>query len=186
MEEVYNLEDALVVASFLMSFIRHADSVKIANLAQIVNVIAPILTEGDTMVLQTSYHAFRMISQRKTGVALKASQRGPSVETSTYGDVPVIDSAVILDRDRSRLHLFAMNRDIDQASEIRLQMPGYSPVLESAEILHGELSATNTFSDPTRIRAEPFDGWAGNTVELPPHSFVVSTFALDGSSVNEE
>ena len=57
-EEEYNLEDALVVAGFLNSFIRHADIVKIANLAQIVNVIAPILTRGDQMLLQSIYYPF--------------------------------------------------------------------------------------------------------------------------------
>ena len=65
--EVYNLEDALVVAGFLMSFIRHADSVKIANLAQLVNVIAPILTRGDECLQQSIYHAFRLFSTRKGG-----------------------------------------------------------------------------------------------------------------------
>ena len=74
-EEIYNLEDALVVASFLMSFIRHADSVKIANIAQIVNVIAPILTRGNEMLLQPIYYAFQMVSQRKTGTALRIVQK---------------------------------------------------------------------------------------------------------------
>ena len=55
-EEVYNLEDALVVAGFLNSFLRHADVVKIANLAQIVNVIAPLLTDGDRLLVQSIFH----------------------------------------------------------------------------------------------------------------------------------
>jgi len=58
-EEVYNLEDALVVAGFLNSFIRHADVLKIANIAQIVNVIAPILTDGDKMLLQSTFFVLR-------------------------------------------------------------------------------------------------------------------------------
>jgi alpha-N-arabinofuranosidase len=70
-EEPYNLEDALVVAGFLKSFIRHADSVKIANIAQIVNVIAPILTRGDEMLLQTAFSPFAMYSARRDGVAVQ-------------------------------------------------------------------------------------------------------------------
>ena len=61
-EEVYNLEDALVVAGFLHSFVRHADMVKIANLAQIVNVIAPILTSDDALLVQSIFYPFAMFS----------------------------------------------------------------------------------------------------------------------------
>ena len=63
-EEVYNLEDALVVAGFLNSFIRHADSVKIANIAQLVNVIAPLLTKGDKLLAQSIFYPFEMFSNR--------------------------------------------------------------------------------------------------------------------------
>jgi alpha-N-arabinofuranosidase len=59
-EEVYDLQDALVVAEFLNSFLRHADSVKIANLAQIVNVIAPLQTQGDRLLVQSTFHPFAM------------------------------------------------------------------------------------------------------------------------------
>jgi alpha-N-arabinofuranosidase len=75
MEEVYNLEDALVVAGFLNSFIRHADAVKIANLAQIVNVIAPILTRGDDLLIQPTYYPFKMFSDRREGMACRCGPR---------------------------------------------------------------------------------------------------------------
>ena len=66
-EAVYNLEDALVVANFLNSFIRHADVVKIVNLAQMVNVTAPILTHGDEMLIQSIFYPFAMFSKRRSG-----------------------------------------------------------------------------------------------------------------------
>ena len=69
-EEVYNLEDALVVAGFLQSFVRHADVLKIANLAQIVNVIAPILTRKDGLLVQSIYWPFAMMSSRREGTSL--------------------------------------------------------------------------------------------------------------------
>ena len=77
-EEVYNLEDALVVAGFLNSFIRHADSVKIANLAQMVNVIAPILTRGDELLKQSIFYAFEMYSKRRGGTSLRPAVDGPA------------------------------------------------------------------------------------------------------------
>ena len=66
-EEVYNLEDALVCAQFLNSFIRHADTVKIACIAQIVNVIAPILTRPDGLLIQSIYYPLQLFSQHARG-----------------------------------------------------------------------------------------------------------------------
>ncbi|MCX5738777.1 MAG: hypothetical protein NTZ61_09830 [Proteobacteria bacterium] len=77
-EEIYNLEDALVVAGFLNSFVRHADVVRIANLAQVVNVIAPLVTRGDELLVQSIYHAFRMFSTRRDGVSLRVAPRRSS------------------------------------------------------------------------------------------------------------
>ncbi|MEE8077777.1 MAG: alpha-L-arabinofuranosidase C-terminal domain-containing protein, partial [Pseudomonadales bacterium] len=85
-EEIYNLEDALVVAAFLMSFIRHADVVKIANIAQIVNIIAPLITRGDDLLVQSIYYAFQMISTRKTGISLQVAHDGPTYVSPLYGE----------------------------------------------------------------------------------------------------
>jgi len=84
-EEEYNLEDALVVAGFLQSFIRHADVVKIANIAQIVNVIAPVLTRGDEMLIQSIFYPFEMVSRRRDGVALRVIVDGPIYESTRHG-----------------------------------------------------------------------------------------------------
>ena len=84
-EEVYNLEDALVVAGFLHSFIRHADVVKIANLAQIVNVIAPLLTRGDELLVQSIFYPFAMFSNRRTGTSLNVALDGPAYESKEQG-----------------------------------------------------------------------------------------------------
>jgi alpha-L-arabinofuranosidase len=87
-EEIYNLEDALVVAGFLHSFVRHADVVKIANLAQIVNVIAPILTRGDELLVQSTFHPLQMFSARREGISLKTVVDGPEYESKTNGACP--------------------------------------------------------------------------------------------------
>src|SRR6185295_12244361 len=117
-EEEYNLEDALVVAGFLNSFIRHADIVKIANLAQIVNVIAPILTRGEQILLQSIYYPFLLYAQRRDGIALQQVVTGPGYESPSYGFVHTIDTSAILGR--GVLHTFLVNRDNDETATIQI------------------------------------------------------------------
>src|SRR5690606_37652228 len=99
LEEEYNLEDALMVAGFLQSFIRHADCLKIANLAQAVNVIAPLLTRGDEMLVQSIYHPFAMMTKRREGESLRVVVDGPTYEAKDYGSTTYIDASAILGKD---------------------------------------------------------------------------------------
>jgi alpha-N-arabinofuranosidase len=181
-EEVYNLEDALVVAGFLHSFIRHADSVKIANLAQIVNVIAPILTRGDEMLAQSIYHPFEMFSKRRAGMALKPAVEGPEYEGKTNGRTAVVDASAILDG--GRLQVFLTNRSVDMAAPVCVQMADRTVLaVESAEILTGPgPKAANSYEKPDVVQALP---WAGITVkdgqawcELPPLSLMAATLTV--------
>jgi len=178
LEEFYNLEDALVVAGFLNSFTRHADSVKIANLAQIVNVIAPIHTRGDQMLLQSIYYPFAMFSgRRKNGeMALHLVVTGPSYESPTYGEVKYIDASAILGD--GALDVFLINRSLNEMAEIEID-PGsgkFESIL-SAEIVSGSSPQDgNTYEEPYRVISRPFS--SGKVAEgkacvlLPPLSFV--------------
>ena len=181
-EEVYNLEDALVVAGFLNSFIRHANVVKIANLAQIVNVIAPILTRGDELLIQSTFYPFEMYARRRQGIALQTVIDGPAYVGKTNGRVCYIDTSAILGEDR--LHVFATNRSLDEAATIHIVLADH-PIagMESAELLTGPgPKAANSFEQPDVIRTQPFtdvrvrDGRA--TAQLPPLSVVALTFRL--------
>ena len=87
-EEVYNLEDALVVAQWLNVFLRRADVLKIACIAQIVNVIAPILTTTDSLLKQTIYYPLLMFSQMASGNSLNLLVESPRYETKQFGDMP--------------------------------------------------------------------------------------------------
>ena len=181
-EEVYNLEDALVVASFLMSFIRHADVVKIANLAQIVNVIAPLLTRGDELLIQSIYYAFQMISQRKKGMSLRLLQEGPTYRSSSHDEYPELDCAAIFDEDGARLHLFAMNRNLRESAQLEVTLHRHSMNPLSAEILQADdLKAANSFEQPNLVASRAYEDWQGGSpaiAELPPHSFLATTFEL--------
>jgi alpha-N-arabinofuranosidase len=181
-EEVYNLEDALVVAGFLNSFIRHADVVKIANIAQIVNVIAPIQTRGDELLLQSIFYAFEMFSKRREGVSLRPELEGPVYEGSTNGTVFNIDTSAILDE--GRLHLFLTNRSSSEPAEVRVEVADRSvSALVDAELLTGpDPKAANSFEEPDVVTAQPYREIeiAGGTAraELPPLSVAAMTLAI--------
>ncbi len=179
-EEVYNLEDALVVSGFLHTFVRHADVLKIANLAQIVNVIAPILTRKDELLVQSIYWPFEMFSKRRTGISLRAQVEGPSYESPTHGTTSHIDASVILGEDR--LHVFLTNRD-EEAATVKVHVSD-ATVAEriDGEILHGDPQASNGWDTPDQVQPAPFEACAidaeGIGFELPPFSFVAATFRL--------
>ena len=181
-EEVYNLEDALVVAGFLNSFIRHADVLKIANLAQIVNVIAPVLTQGDRVLIQSIFYPFEMISKRREGMSLRVVTNGPSYEGRGNGPVPYIDASAILDG--HQLKVFLTNRNSSETADVSIVLAdGACVSRESAEILTGpDVKASNSFETPEVIKAKPYkaitikDGQAH--CKLPPLSFVAMTLNL--------
>jgi alpha-N-arabinofuranosidase len=181
-EEVYNLEDALVAAGFLQSFIRHADVVKIANLAQIVNVIAPLLTRDDEMLVQSIYYPFEMIGKRRNGVSLRVAVDGPSYESAHNGCVGTIDASAILEG--CKLNVFLTNRSVDESADVSINIAD-SAILscENAELLTGpDAKAANLFEDSDVIKAEPFEGIDVKDgqahCKLPLLSFVAMTLNL--------
>ena len=182
LEEDYNFEDALVVAAFLMSFIRHADMVKIANLAQLVNVIAPIKTGPDGVLKQAIFDAFRMLSSRRGGVSLQQSIESESYDSASHGSVAYLDSAVTLDG--RELTVFATNRHLDQPLQLSIQCADRTiGQFSSGEILsHSDVNAVNSWEEPNLVRSEQFDSVSIKqgkaTIELPKHSFVAVTLLL--------
>jgi alpha-N-arabinofuranosidase len=182
-EEVYNLEDALVVAGFLHSFIRHADVVKIANLAQIINVIAPIQTRGDDLLIQSIFYPFEMFSKRREGTSLRTIVTGPGYEGKTNGAVHYMDASAILNS--NQLHVFITNRNLDELARVQIHIADQNIVtLDNAETLTGpDAKASNSFEQPDIIQPGPFsecrivNGQA--EMDLPPLSITAITFRLE-------
>jgi len=176
LEEEYDLADTLVVAGFLNSFIRHADVVKIANLAQIVNAIAPIQTRGDQLLLHTIYYPFVMYTNRRDGIALQPVVKGPGYTSSSYGYVNTVDTSAILGD--GVLHVFLVNRSLTELASVMIDFAGGQlENVESAEVVTGPNAQTrNTYQQPGNIHTQAFkavrlqDGQAA--VELPPLSVV--------------
>ncbi len=184
LEEIYNLEDALVVAGFLNSFIRHADVLKIANLAQIVNVIAPLLTDGDGILVQPTFYPFEMLSRRRQGIALRPAVSGPSYVGRTHGRAHTVDTSAILDEPRRQLHVCAVNRSLTEAAPLTVRLLERALVgVVGAEVLTGPgPQAANTFEQPDVVRPQPFgrvDLVAGEArLELPPLAVLALTLEI--------
>lgn len=183
-EEVYNLEDALVVAGFLQSFIRHADVVKIANLAQIVNVIGPLLTHGDEMLVQSIFYPFEMISKRRDGISLRVAVDGPTYDSARNGRVGYIDASAILEFEGRKLNVFLSNRSVDESADVSINIADNAILsCENAELLTGpDAKAANSFENGDVIKAKPFVGVRVQDSQahsqLPPLSFVAMTLNL--------
>jgi alpha-N-arabinofuranosidase len=183
LEEMYNLEDALVAAGFLNSFIRHADSVKIANLAQIVNVIAPIFTKGDDMLLQSIFYPIEMYSKRRTGTSLQLRVDGPGYESKRYGHVKTIDASAILNG--KHISVFLVNRDLQKPMEVKVRLADVNVQrLVDAEIVTGsDPKMANTFECPVQVRSHVHEDVCiengSATVYLPPMSVYAGTFELE-------
>ncbi len=181
-EETYNLEDTLVIAGFLNSFIRHADSVKIANIAQIVNVLAPILTRGEQMLLQSIYYPFAMYSSRRDGVAIQPVVIGPSYDSHSYGRVNYIDTSAILGV--GVLHTFLINRNLTEAAEVEIDhADGKIASILSAEVVHGSHPKDcNTYENSHNIISQPLQtGMVKDRkaiIHLPPLSVAAVTFKV--------
>jgi len=179
LEEVYNLEDALVAAQFLNSFVRHADSVKIANLAQIVNVIAPILTKGDDMLIQSIFYPIEMFATRQSGTSLQVNVSGSKLKTSGH-ELETIDASAILDG--KNLSVFLVNRSTTETQDVLVDLATRKITgLASGEIVTGaDPKAFNEFGKPEVVTAQPYDDvcFSNGTavVQLPPLSFFAGTF----------
>jgi alpha-L-arabinofuranosidase len=180
-EEIYDLQDALVVAGFLNSFLRHADVLRIANLAQLVNVIAPLQTRGDALLVQSIYYAFRMFADRREGTSLRVALDGPRYRTAFLGSVPFVDASAILGD--GVLHVFAVNRSTEASAPVRIEVDGPIAGVVSAELLTGASpTAANSFEQPDVVVPRAFeeirvrDGAAA--LELPPLSLAAVSLRL--------
>jgi alpha-N-arabinofuranosidase len=182
LEEVYNLEDALVVAGFLNSFVRHANVVKIANLAQVVNVIAPIMTRDDELLVQSIYYPFEMFSRRGRGMSLALCVDGPHFETKTHGNVPCIDASAI--QNDGLLSVFAVNRSLDDTAMVRIRLADADMAsLQDASVLTAmSPKSANSFEQPDSVAPRPLTEFkiaqGDATVELPPLSVTAMTFKV--------
>lgn len=155
LEDIYTLEDALVVGSILITFLRHADRVKMACLAQLVNVIAPIMTQtGGGICRQTIFYPFLHASLYGRGVSLHPVVQSPRYDSKDYTDVPYLDSAATWDESKGELTIFAVNRSLDGDLELECALQGFEgyQVTEHIVLAGSDLKAANTVAKPEVVR----------------------------------
>ena len=180
LEEVYNLEDALVCAQYLNAFIRHADVVKLACLAQVVNVIAPVLTRADGVLVQSIYHPFALMAEHVAGVSLTPFVGTPLYTAGDRGEVPVLDAAAAYDETTGRLCMSLVNRSTTDALRVTLDAADLTMQSDAAGelITHDDPKAHNDWDAPQRVTPKALaveigdDGRATLTLPRLSHAVV--------------
>jgi alpha-N-arabinofuranosidase len=184
LEEVYNLEDALLVGGLINSLIRNADRVKIACLAQLVNVIAPIMTNPDGMFRQTIFYPYSWALRYAKGAVLNLLVESASYPVPGLDSVPYVDVSGTLDDPAGTATIFVLNRDLSKPQKVELQWQDRSPSkVVAAWLLTGDdLKAANSFADPKRIVPQAFSIGAPkgsrSVLELPAHSYAAIQWSL--------
>jgi alpha-N-arabinofuranosidase len=183
LEEVYNLEDALIVGGTLNTLLRHSDRVRIACLAQLVNVIAPLVTNADGVLQQTIYHPYAWALEHARGNALGLSPDTETYDVPRLGAVPYLDVAGTHDPETRRACLLILNRDLEKARDLEVTWRETVPrsVLALQTLTGADLMATNTFEEPKRVvpqALEPPEVGARMTVRVPARSYTTLVVAL--------
>jgi alpha-N-arabinofuranosidase len=191
LEEVYNLEDALLVGGFLNTLLRRSDRVRVGCLAQIVNVIAPLVTSETSVLRQTIYYPYAWALKYARGRVLDLL-----VESETYpiraeglrpdfardDQVPYVDVAATFDPQNGQLCLLMLNRDLQTERDLVLDCRDLTPTrVLAAETLTGtDLKASNTFERPTLVAPRALESprpEATMTFKLPARSYSVAHIA---------
>ena len=177
LEDIYNFEDVLQVGLILNTFIRRADVVKIACIAQLVNVIAPIMTApGGDAWRQTIFYPYYFASRFGRGTALDLRVNVPGYDTEAAKNVGYADIAGIANDDGT-VTLFAVNRHGTEAIDTEISLHGFGAlkVVDHQVMTHADLEATNTAGNPGNVVPKAGSGAAvsGDTlkVSLPPYSY---------------
>ena len=192
LEEVYNLEDALLVGGFLNSLMRQSDRVKVACLAQLVNVIAPLVTNETGVLRQTTYYPYSWALKYARGQVLDLSVTsetypikpdGLQADLAWGGDVPFIDVTATSDQQNNQVCVFMLNRDLEAERELVLDWRDVTPsrVLACETLTGPDLKAINTFASPTKVASRPLDTpkvGATMTFKLPARSYTVAQIAM--------
>ncbi len=184
LEDVYSVADAVVFGNLLISLIRHADRVTSASLAQLVNVIAPIMTEpGGAAWRQTTFFPFAETSRLAQGEALTLKLSSDTYRTEQYGEVNIVDAVATHDATTGSTSVFLVNRSTDAASEVTVDIRalGGVAVFSARTLSDADIYAKNTLAEPERIGLADNNSAVSSegtiTITLPPVSWTALSLA---------
>jgi alpha-N-arabinofuranosidase len=175
LEERYNLEDALVIATFLNSFVNHAHIVKMANMAQLVNVIAPIFSNEKGVFLQTIYYPLALFANNTRGKALSLFVDSPRYKSRRFDGVPYLDTSASLDQGALVINVVNRHRDQPIETEIELQDKSFAGPVETAVVNGPDIKSENDFG-VTRVQSVAGSATADGRrlrMRFAPHSFTM-------------
>lgn len=182
LEEIYNLEDALVVATFLNSFIRRADIVKMANLAQLVNVIAPMITTKEGYYLQTTYYPLQLFSKYCRGVSVNPFVECETYETENFKNVPMLDVSASYNSDELVLNVVNRSENKTITAEMLSQFGEFTGNGEVYEVNGPSIKSINKAGEENvkTIKKEIQAGGTRFTYDFPPHSYTMIKVKMTG------
>jgi alpha-N-arabinofuranosidase len=190
-EVPYNLRDALWVASALNAMHRHCRSVRMANLAQLVNVIAPITTTPTGVLLRTIYYPLELYANRAGRIALDVFASSPFFQTKRFGDQPYLDALGTYDPERRRLALAVVNRrqEGDVVGTVELTGSRAKPGGRAFVITGASPDAANTFENPRAVTTQEVKfAAAGSRFEyrFPRHSISWLEFEVETGGAQQD
>ena len=182
LEDVYTVADAVVVGNLLMTLLKHSDRVASASLAQLVNVIAPIMTEPRGPAWrQTTFFPFSIMSRLASGEVIRPVINTPACDTARHGEAPLIDA--IATADDGRAAVFLVNRDLKETARVTIDVRSLdsTQITEAITLADADAYARNTLADQDRVKpaantsAALADGVL--TIELPPVSWTATALS---------
>ena len=178
-QDTYDVADALVVGCLLITLLRHADRVRMACLAQLVNVIPAISTlDGGPAWRQTTFFPFLHAARHGRGTVLRVEPDAPTYDVPGEGAVPVLEATAVHDAEAGRLTVFAVNRSPEAlALEAAFRDLDGLELTEHLVLCDDDLAACNTPGQPDRVRPRAISGarleGARLRAELSPRSWNV-------------
>ena len=155
LEDIFTFEDALMIGCILICFLRHADRLKMACMAQLVNVIAPIVTEvGGGVYRQTTFYPLLHVSKFGRGTSLQPFVVSPKYDSASYTDVPLVEAAAVMNEETGEITVFAVNRSLENAITVDCNIRGFGDcsLIEHISLESDDLKAKNTFEKPDLVK----------------------------------
>jgi alpha-L-arabinofuranosidase len=184
-EEIYDLQDALMVGGALITLLNNSNRVKAACLAQLVNVIGAIFTEpGGPAWRQTIFLPFKLVTQHAHGIVLQPKVESGSFETVTAGKVDQLLASALHDVEGDKIALFLLNRDTSSPVEVSIDLRAFPEVIEceAIEIAGADLLVANTSQTPNAVQPARHQEFSVRpdslTANLRPLSWNVLTLSL--------
>ena len=178
LEDIYNFEDVLQVGLILNTFIRRSDVVKLACIAQLVNVIAPIMTDPKGAAWrQTIYYPYYFASVYGRGTALQLAVNTPGYDAEHGDNIGYVDISGVHNEEDGTLSFFAVNRHASESIDLEVSLEGFGPgsVIDHQVMTHKSLEAVNTATDQTNVAPSKGTGakidGASLALKLAPHSY---------------